>query len=137
MSDQENKKMKIYEEITKRLAETSETRRIVRDISNQAAEEEPENFLFVAAGSGKIIKGMHYPDSAFIDGQYPLLYKTAEDNIIIAAWPRNYLREMMIAIEENNPEKYWDSEWNKFLQVLVDKSVEMMKNVPDVTEGLL
>lgn len=119
-----------------RVQDSAETRRLVRKIEKEATEEEVQNFLFVAYGAGKIIKGMHYPDSAFLDGNYPLLYKTSDENVIVSAWPREFLKEMMIALEENNSEENWDVAWQEFLQGLVDKSVKKLTEARDILEGL-
>lgn len=119
-----------------RVQDSAEQRRLVRKIEKEATEEEIENFLFVASGHGKIIKGMHYPDSAFVDGQYPLIYKTTDDNVVISAWPRMFLREIMLGLEENYPEEKWDKAWQDLLQELVDKSVEKMGEAKDLMEGL-
>lgn len=119
-----------------KVQDSAETRRLVRKIEKEATEEEIENFLFVAAGHGKIIKGMHYPDSAFIDGEYPLIYKTTDNNVVISAWPRLLLKEMMLGLEEKYPEEKWDEVWQDLLQGLVDKSVEKLKEAKDLMEGL-
>ena len=119
-----------------RVQDSAEQRRLVRKIEKEATEEEIENFLFVASGHGEIIKGMHYPDSAFVDGQYPLIYKTTDDNVVISAWPRMFLREIMLGLEENYPEEKWDKAWQDLLQELVDKSVEKMGEAKDLMEGL-
>jgi hypothetical protein len=100
----------------------------------EVLEEEVDNFLFVASGDNCIIKGMHYPESAFSDGEAPLIWKTSEKGVYIAAWPQDKIRELLIQVELDNPEQIWESEWNKVLQGLMEESINKLENAKEVTE---
>jgi hypothetical protein len=100
----------------------------------EVLEEEADNFLFVASGDDCIIKGMHYPESAFIDGEAPLIWKTSEKGVYIAAWPQDKIRELLLKVELDNPEEIWESEWNKVLQGLMEESINKLENAKEVTE---
>lgn len=100
----------------------------------EVLEEEVENFLFVASGDNCIIKGMHYPESAFTDGEAPLIWKTSEQGVYIAAWPQDKIRELLLKVELDNPEEIWEQEWNKVLQDLMEESINKLSNAKEVTE---
>jgi hypothetical protein len=100
----------------------------------EVLEEEVDNFLFVASGDNCIIKGMHYPESAFSDGEVPLIWKSSEKGVYIAAWPQDKIRELLLKVELDNPEEIWESEWNKVLQGLMEESINKLENAKEVTE---
>jgi hypothetical protein len=100
----------------------------------EVLEEEVDNFLFVASGDNCIIKGMHYPESAFSDGEVPLIWKSSEKDVYIAAWPQDKIRELLLKVELDNPEEIWESEWNKVLQGLMEESINKLENAKEVTE---
>jgi hypothetical protein len=100
----------------------------------EVLEEEVDNFLFVASGDDCIIKGMHYPESAFNNEEVPLIWKSSEKGVYIAAWPQDRIRELLLKVELDNPEEIWESEWNKVLQGLMEESINKLENAKEVTE---
>ena len=100
----------------------------------EVLEEEVDNFLFVASGDDCIIKGMHYPESAFNNEEVPLIWKSSEQGVYIAAWPQDKIRELLLKVELDNPEEIWESEWNKVLQGLMEESINKLENAKEVTE---
>lgn len=100
----------------------------------EVTEEEIGNFLFVAAGDDCIIKGMHYPDTAFIDDEIPMIWKTSEKNVYIAAWPQNQIRELLLEVELDNPQDVWDEKWNDVLQGLMVLSISKLDKAKEITE---
>jgi hypothetical protein len=92
----------------------------------QVIEEESENFLFIASGEGLIFKGMHYPDSAFSEHDFPVLFRGEDKNVIIAAWPQNYIRDVLQNLSENNG-KNEEAAWRETLEEFMKSAVDVYR----------
>lgn len=92
----------------------------------QVIEEESENFLFIAAGEGLVFKGMHYPDSAFSEHDFPVLFRGEDKNVIIAAWPQNYIRDVLQKVSEKN-EKNEERAWRETLEEFMEAAIEVYR----------
>ena len=97
-------------------------RRHVREV----LKEESENFLFIAAGEGLVFNGMHYPDSAFSEEEFPVLFRGVDKNVIIAAWPQNYVRDVLREVSEKNG-KTEERVWQETLEGFMSAAVEIYK----------
>lgn len=94
--------------------------------------EEVENFLFMACGGGKMVKGMHYPDTAFREEDpIPMVWPTSDKDMYIAAWPQSYISKKLEEIEEAHEENEWEANWKIFLQELLDVSAEKVDGFID------
>lgn len=108
-------------------------RPIVNKQVKDVMDNEVENFLFVAADGDVVIKGMHYPESAFSEeDEVPLMFKTSEKNVVIAAWPQTKVRELLKFVEDEHSKEDWDKAWNNVLEQLVKESVEKLHTAKDI-----
>ena len=110
----------------KKIKEFMENEPSLRRHVRQVLKEESENFLFIAAGEGLIFKGMHYPDSAFSEHEFPVLFRGEDKNVIIAAWPQNYIRDVLREVSEKNG-KNEERVWQETLQEFMSAAVEIYK----------
>jgi len=110
----------------KKIKEFMENEPSLRRHVRQVLKEESENFLFIAAGEGLIFKGMHYPDSAFSEHEFPVLFRGEDKNVIIAAWPQNYIRDVLREVSEKN-EKNEERAWQETLEEFMGAAVDVYK----------
>lgn len=99
----------------------------MEEFIRESEQENHENFLFVASGDGVIVRGMHYPDSAFENDDFPLVFKTFDAGVVIAAWPRNHIKKMLDVLENNFEEEKHEQLWEMVLEGLVEEAVMKMK----------
>jgi hypothetical protein len=114
----------------RRARQSSETAGLVNRIMDDTLRQEPENFLFLSTGEGGVIRGMHYPDSAFVENDFPVIFKTSEPGIVIAAWPQSIIKELLYkctdsAAEEN---KNLEKQWMVILEELSEAAARKMEN---------
>jgi hypothetical protein len=95
---------------------------------DESEKENHENFLFVAAGEGVIVRGMHYPDGAFKDGEYPIVFQTFDDGVVIAAWPRTIVKTLMDTLVSNFDKSKHEQGWNLILNELLEDALVKIKN---------
>lgn len=122
-----NKKKK-WDEFIKRVNGIADEYPELEKYVDESAEDNHENFLFVAAGEGKVVRGMHYPDGAFDDENFPLVFQTAEDNVVIAAWPRTFIKTLMQTLLENFDNSKHEKGWELVLEGLLDDALNKIKN---------
>ena len=94
----------------------------------ESEKENHENFLFVAAGEGMIIRGMHYPDGAFENDEYPIVFQTFDDGVVIAAWPRTIVKTLMDTLVNNFDKSKHEQGWNLILNDLLEDALVKIKN---------
>ena len=107
-----------WEDFIRRVRKPFEENKLVDRVIEKTLEEEKENFLFISNGDGIVIKAMHYPDSAFTDEDFPVIFKTSEDNVLIAAWPQGIIRKFIENAENTIGEKDLEKEWESIMEVL-------------------
>lgn len=105
-------------EFMRRVRQPYENNKLVENVIQKTMAEEKENFLFIANGDGVIIKGMHYPDSAFSEEDFPIIFKTSEDNVLIAAWPQGIIKKFLEDVTSSVEKKDLEKEWQKVMEVL-------------------
>ena len=94
----------------------------------ESEKENHENFLFVAAGEGVSVRGMHYPDGAFKDNEYPIVFQTFDDGVVIAAWPRTIVKTLMDTLVNNFDKSKHEQGWNLILNDLLEDALVKIKN---------
>lgn len=99
----------------------------MKEFIRESEQENHENFLFVAAGDGVIVRGMHYPDSAFENEDFPLVFRTFDAGVVIAAWPRNYIKKTLYVLENNFEEAKHEKLWEMILEGFMEEAVKKMK----------
>lgn len=105
-----------------------ENKELQKRLMEETMKYEMENFLFMASGDGYVIRGMHYPDSAFTSEEVPVIYKTSEENVLIAAYPQSLIKRLLeITTEESNKNKL-EEDWEKVLQTLSTVAELKIKN---------
>jgi len=107
-----------WDDFIRRVRKPFEENKLVDRVIEKTLEEEKENFLFISNGDGIVIKAMHYPDSAFTDEDFPVIFKTSEDNVLIAAWPQGIIRKFIENAENTIGEKDLEKEWESIMEVL-------------------
>jgi len=107
-----------WDDFIRRVRKPFEENKLVERVIEKTLEEEKENFLFISNGDGIVIKAMHYPDSAFTDEDFPVIFKTSEDNVLIAAWPQGIIRKFIENAENTIGEKDLEKEWESIMEVL-------------------
>lgn len=112
----------------RRIRKSSERNSLVNKLMEETQRHDAENFLFISSGSGMIIRGMHYPDSAFGDEEAPVIFKTSEENVLIAAWPRSLIKTFLEIVIKDGGEKNLETEWTKALEVLSTVAELKIKN---------
>lgn len=112
----------------RRIREPYENNKIVDKIIQKTLDEEKENFLFISNGNGIIIKAMHYPDSAFDGQDFPIIFKTSEENVLIAAWPQGTIKGFLDIVTERVPKKDLEKEWEKVMEALSTIAEEKIKS---------
>ena len=112
----------------RRIRKSSERNSLVNKLMEETQRHDAENFLFISSGSGMIIRGMHYPDSAFGDEEAPVIFKTSEENVLIAAWPRSLIKIFLEIVIKDGGEKNLETEWTKALEVLSTVAELKIKN---------
>lgn len=104
-----------------------ENKQLLKKIMKETTEHEIENFLFLSSGDGMVIRGMHYPDGAFdIDDDLPVIYRTSEPTVLIAAWPRSVIKIFLDAVMEGG-KKNLDERWNNALEVLSQEALDKVE----------
>jgi hypothetical protein len=121
-----NKLNKVAAAALKKIKEFMENESSLRHHVREVLQEESENFLFIAAGEGLVFKGMHYPDSAFSEQDFPVLFRGEDKNVIIAAWPQNYIRDVLREVSEKN-EKNEERVWQQILEEFMGAAVDVYK----------
>lgn len=99
----------------------------MEEFIRESEQENHENFLFVAAGDGVIVRGMHYPDSAFEGDDFPLVFNTFDAGVVIAAWPRNHIKTILQTLENNFEEAKHEKLWEMILEGLVEDASAKIK----------
>ena len=94
----------------------------------ESEKENHENFLFVAAGEGVVVRGMHYPDGAFENEEYPIVFQTFDDGVVIAAWPRTIVKTLMDTLVNNFDKSKHEQGWNLILNDLLEDALVKIKN---------
>ena len=107
-----------WDDFIRRVRKPFEENKLVERVIEKTLEEEKENFLFISNGDGIVIKAMHYPDSAFTDEDFPVIFKTSEDNVLMAAWPQGIIRKFIENAENTIGEKDLEKEWESIMEVL-------------------
>jgi hypothetical protein len=107
-----------WDDFIRRVRKPFEENKLVDRVIEKTLEEEKENFLFISNGDGIVIKAMHYPDSAFTDEDFPVIFKTSEDNVLIAAWPQGIIRKFIENAENTIGEKDLEKEWETIMEAL-------------------
>jgi hypothetical protein len=102
----------------RRVRQPYENNKLVDKIIQKTMDEEKENFLFISNGDGLVIKAMHYPDSAFGEEDFPVIFKTSEENVLIAAWPQGIIRKFLKDVTDGTEEKDLEKEWQKVMEEL-------------------
>jgi hypothetical protein len=102
----------------RRVRQPYENNKLVDKIIQKTMDEEKENFLFISNGDGLVIKAMHYPDSAFGEEDFPVIFKTSEENVLIAAWPQGVIRKFLKDVTDGTEEKDLEKEWQKVMEEL-------------------
>jgi hypothetical protein len=102
----------------RRVRQPYENNKLVDKIIQKTMDEEKENFLFISNGDGLVIKAMHYPDSAFGEEDFPVIFKTSEENVLIAAWPQGIIRKFLEDVTGGTEEKDLEKEWQKVMEEL-------------------
>lgn len=95
---------------------------------HESEKENHENFLFVAAGGGMIIRGMHYPDGAFENNEYPIVFQTFDDGVVIAAYPRTIVKNLMEALVSDFDKSVHEKGWEAILNGLLETALVKIKN---------
>jgi hypothetical protein len=107
-----------WDDFIRRVRKPFEENKLVERVIEKTLEEEKENFLFISNGDGIVIKAMHYPDSAFTDEDFPVIFKTSEDNVLIAAWPQGIIKNFIENAENTIGEKDLEKEWETIMEAL-------------------
>ena len=94
----------------------------------ESEKENHENFLFVAAGEGMIVRGMHYPDGAFENDEYPIVFQTFDDGVVIAAWPLSIVKILMETLVNNFDKSKHEKGWELILSDLLEDAIVKIKN---------
>jgi hypothetical protein len=115
-------------EFIRRVRQPYENNKFVDKVIQKTLEEEKENFLFISNGDGIIIKAMHYPDSAFADEDFPIIFKTSEENVLIAAWPQGTIRKFLEIVTDRVPKQDLEKEWEKVMEALSTIAEEKIKS---------
>jgi hypothetical protein len=115
-------------EFIRRVRQPYENNKFVDKVIQKTLEEEKENFLFISNGDGIIIKAMHYPDSAFADEDFPIIFKTSEENVLIAAWPQGTIRKFLEIVTDKVPKQDLEKEWEKVMEALSTIAEEKIKS---------
>ena len=64
-----------------------------------------------------IIRGMHYPDSALGDAEFPVIFKTSEENVLIAAWPQSIVKKCLELVTAKSNDNNLKTNWEEALEV--------------------
>lgn len=102
----------------RRVRQPYENNKLVDKIIQKTMDEEKENFLFISNGDGIVIKAMHYPDSAFGEEDFPVIFKTSQENVLIAAWPQGIIKKFLEDVTGSTEEKDLEKEWQKVMEEL-------------------
>jgi hypothetical protein len=102
----------------RRVRQPYENNKLVDKVIQKTMDEEKENFLFISNGDGLVIKAMHYPDSAFGEEDFPVIFKTSEENVLIAAWPQGIIKKFLEDVTGSTEEKDLEKEWQKVMEEL-------------------
>ena len=102
----------------RRVRQPYENNKLVDKIIQKTMDEEKENFLFISNGDGIVIKAMHYPDSAFSEEDFPVIFKTSQENVLIAAWPQGIIKKFLEDVTGSTEEKDLEKEWQKVMEEL-------------------
>lgn len=94
----------------------------------ESENENHENFLFVAIGEGVVVRGMHYPDGAFENDEYPIIFQTFDNEVVIAAWPRTIVKTLMEKLILNFDESKHEKAWEIILNNLLEEAIVKIKN---------
>ncbi len=103
--------------IIRRMGMFSGNKALVSRILDETLHHDPDNFLFISSGSGMIIRGMHYPDSALGDAEFPVIFKTSEENVLIAAWPQSIVKKCLELVTAKSDESNLKTNWAEALEV--------------------
>lgn len=112
----------------RRVRQPYENKKFVEEVIQKTMDEEKENFLFIANGDGIVIKAMHYPDGAFGEEDFPLIFKTSEENVLIAAWPQGIIKKLLEDVTAATEKENLEKEWQKVMEALSDVSAAKIKN---------
>lgn len=122
------KKNKKWDDFIKEVGRGARKNPKIVEFLQESEDEEHENFLFIAAGENVIVRGMHYPDGAFEgEDDIPLVFQTFDENVVIAAWPRNHIRKILALVEEYDEsvqERGWEIILNQLLKDVESKIQE-------------
>lgn len=106
-----------------------EKRELRNDQTGGTREYDDDNFLFMSAGDGFIIRGMHYPDNAFTEEDgIPLVYKTSEERVMVAAFPQTLIKAILEILAYEFEEEEFEETWERVLQGLSDSAKEKIEN---------
>lgn len=96
-----------------------ENKELADRLMEETEKYEIENFLFMSSGDGFIIRGMHYPDTAFSDDDdIPVIYRTSEEKVLIAAYPQSLIKRFLEIVLGQHGKDNLEKEWEKVLQEL-------------------
>ena len=96
-----------------------ENKELQKRLMEETEKYEIENFLFMSSGDGYVIRGMHYPDSAFSEeDDIPVVYKTSEEKVLIAAYPQSLIKRFLEIVNEEEDKSKLEDNWEKVLQTL-------------------
>lgn len=112
----------------RRIRKSSENNAIINRLMEETQRHDAENFLFISSGAGVVIRGMHYPDSAFGDEEAPVIFKTSEENVLIAAWPQSLIKIFLDIVMADGGKENLETEWTKALEVLSTVAELKIKN---------
>lgn len=113
-----SKRKKNWNELIRFMRMPQEDRELHQRVLEEIKKNEMENFLFLASGDGYVIRGMHYPDSAFLDDDIPLIYRTSEENVLIAAYPQSLIKQFLTMVQEKSKEENIEDDWAEVVQAL-------------------
>lgn len=111
----------------RKIRQPHENKELIKNIMHETEEHEIENFLFLSSGEGMVIRGMHYPDTAFDeDADLPVIFQTSEKTVLIAAWPQSVIKIFLDAALKGD-KKDLESRWNNALEILSQEALEKIK----------
>ena len=91
-----------------------------------------KNFLikevYYAKSKKGVIRGMHYPDGAFENDEYPIVFQTFDDGVVIAAWPRTIVKTLMETLVLNFDKSKHEKGWEIILNDLLEDAIVKIKN---------
>lgn len=122
-----SKRKKNWNELIRFMRMPQEDRELHQRVLEEIKKNEMENFLFLASGDGCIIRGMHYPDSAFLDDNIPLIYRTSEENVLIAAYPQSLIKQFLAMVQEKSKKENIEDDWAEVVQALSTIAEEKIK----------